>query len=275
MSILLSLASALVWGVSDFAAGLLSKHRSALVVLGWSSVLGCAYVTVAALLVDDWSGASTWLPWGVASACAGGIGMASYYAALASGTMGVVAPVASLGVVVPVAVGFVAGERPSAVAVAGIVLAIVGVVLASGPELSGGAAPRPLLLALLAGVALGFFIICLDEGSHASALMTMWAGRTSLAILFVAAAVATRRTGSFHGREIPLILLVSAGDLTANITLAYATTLGLISIASVLSSLFPVVTVVCAYVFLRERLRSVQVAGVVVTMLGVVAITLG
>jgi len=275
VAIVLSLVSSLLWGGADFLGGLISRRRPAVVIVGWSATFGLVMATVAVALTEGWHSPYGWVPWGISAGVSGALGLVSYYVALASGTMGVVAPVTSLGVVVPVVVGLLSGESPSSVVWTGIVVAIVGIVLTSGPELSGGVSARPVLIAAMAGVFFGIFFVFADRGAEDSPLLTLWTMRASVAAAFVVLALAKRTTGGLRGRDIGLVVLVAAGDLGANLAFAVASTKGFVSITSVLSSLFPVVTVLLARVVLKERLRRVQIIGVAVTMLGVAGISAG
>ncbi len=275
MAILLALLSSLMWGTSDFIGGLMSRRRPAIVIVGWGAFLGGIMASIAVALTEGWHGPYAWVPWGIAAGFSGGLGLVSYYYALATGTMGVVAPVTSLGVVVPVIIGIVSGESPVTVVWVGIVVAIVGIVLTSGPEFTGGEETRPVLVATLAGLSFGFFFVFMDEGSEDSPLLTLWAMRVAVTLAFVVLAVARRTTGGLVGRDYAWVTLVAAGDLGANLTFGIASTMGFVSITSVLASLFPVVTVLLAWLVLGDRLRRVQVVGVVVTMIGVACISAG
>ncbi len=275
MAILLALASSLMWGMSDFIGGLISRRRPVLVIVGWSALFGLVMASVAVVLIEGWHGPYGWAPWGAAAGVAGGLGLICYYAALASGTMGVVAPVTSLGVVVPVVIGILSGESPSGLVWLGICVAIVGIVLTSGPEFTGAASARPVLVAAAAGAFFGFFFVFMDQGSEASPLLTLWAMRAALTTAFVVAALVRRTTGSLAIRDVGWVVTVAAGDLGANLAFGIASTMGYVSITSVLASLFPVVTVLLARMVLKERLRMVQVVGVAVTMLGVACISAG
>ncbi len=275
MTIVLSLLSSLLWGASDFAGGLVSRRRPAVVVVGWSAMFGLILASIAAVATGGWHGPVGWLPWGMAAGASGGLGLICYYLALASGTMGVVAPVTSLGLAVPVVVGVLSGESPSRVTLSGIVIAVVGIVLTGGPEFSGATSARPVLTAMLAGFLFGAFFVFMDRGSETSPLLTLWAMRATATAGFVVAALVRRTTGGLRLREYLWVLAISAGDFGANLFFGIASTKGFVSITSVLSSLFPVVTVLLARVALSERLRRIQVVGVAVTMLGVAAISAG
>jgi len=136
----LALLSSLLWGTGDFIAGLLSRKRSAYAVAGASQLVGLVLMTVIVLVTGEWRiGWGSYVWWAALASVAGLGGLVMFYLALASGRMGVVSPIAALGVLVPLAIGLVGGESPSGVQLLGILIAVVGVVLASGPEVSGAA----------------------------------------------------------------------------------------------------------------------------------------
>jgi drug/metabolite transporter (DMT)-like permease len=188
-------------------------------------------------------------------------------------------------VVVPVVVGLATGDSPAGAQVAGIVVAIAGVVLASGPELSGRAGARPLLLAAVAAVGFGLALLFIAKGSAHSTVMTLVAMRaTSVTVLasgLAVLAVRGRRPGpdARGSRPTPVevvgIVLVGAGDLTANLTYGLASTKDAVSIVAVLGSLYPVFTVLLARFLHGERLGRIQVAGVAGALAGVVLIAAG
>lgn len=271
---LLALGSSVVWGTSDFFAGLASRRRPAVAVVGWTQGLALVVLTVIAFgpwSTVTWSG---WPPWALGAGLAGMTGLVCFYSALSSGTMGVVAPIAALGVVVPVALGVATGEEPSAWSWVGMVVAVIGVTLASGPELSGAVSPRPVLLAGVAALGFGFALFFLDRGARESTVMTLWGMRmTSVTVLLVLALV-VRSVGGVRPREAPALLLIGCGDLTANALFAVASSRGQVSVASVLGSLYPVVTALLARFVVGERLRAVQQAGVVLAVAGAAVIAL-
>ena len=144
---LLALASSACWGTSDFFAGLFSRRRPAVAVVGWTQALAFVVLCVVVLTQHDhvtWAG---WPMWSVGAGLSGLTGLLCFYTALSTGTMGVVAPIAALGVAVPVLLGVATGDEPSAWTWVGILVAVVGVTLASGPELGGDVSTRPVILA--------------------------------------------------------------------------------------------------------------------------------
>lgn len=274
MTALLALCSSVVWGTSDFAAGLVAKRRPAAAVVGLSQAFGLVVMSTIVLALGTWP-PGTWPAWGVLAGASGSSALICFYAALSTGTMGVVAPIASLGVVVPVLLGVLGGEAPSVLSWTGMAIAVVGVLLASGPELDGRIGRRPVLLACLAGAGFGITLYALDRGGRVSVVHTLWGMRLTSVVLFALAAVVLRRTGGMAVRDLPALAFVGCADLAANGLFAVASSRGYVSVASVLGSLYPVVTAGWAYAVLRERLRPVQIAGVAATMAGVVLIAAG
>lgn len=275
MSLLLALLSSLIWGSADFVGGLLSRSRPAYAVVAGSQVLGLLAVGAVAVATHAWSAPLGWLPWSVAAGLCGTAGLLCFYAALGSGVMGVVSAIAALGALVPVLVGVTLGDRPTGLAVGGIALAVAGAVAASGPELSGAAPPRPVILAAAAGIGFGLALTFIERGSRDSAVMTLTGMRSVSVVLFAVAALTLRTTGGLVVRDLPALALVGVGDVGANLLFALASQRGLLSVTGTLGSLYPVVTVVLARVVLGERLLRLQQAGVVAALVGVVLVTLG
>jgi drug/metabolite transporter (DMT)-like permease len=213
--------------------------------------------------------------WSVLAGLVGAAGLVSFYTALGCGTMGVVSPIAALGAIVPVLLGLAQGESPSGLVVAGLVLALLGVVTASGPELEGGAGARPVLLAAVAGACFGAALVFIERGAQTNAVMTLTGMRLTSVGLFVVAGLALRTNGGLAPRDLPALAVVGMADVGANLLFAIATQRGLLSVTAVLGSLYPVVTVLLARFVLHERLRVVQQVGVVAALTGVVLVSAG
>jgi drug/metabolite transporter (DMT)-like permease len=276
VAIVLALLSSAMWGTSDFCGGTLSRRRPAIAVVTFSSVIGVTAVAVGAAVTGSFSAGTGYVGWGLLASFAGSIGIVAFYQALATGTMGVVAPIAALGVVVPVVVGLAQGNRPSVAQDVGIAVAIIGVMLASGPELRRGddvrAAVRPLLLAGAAALGFGVVFVALAHGAESSTAMTLLVMRATSAVVMTSVAAATATSLRFARSDVPLLLVVGLFDLGANVTFAYATQHGLLAVVSVLSSLYPAVTVLLARMVHAERLARVQRIGVLGAVAGVVLI---
>lgn len=215
---------------------------------------------------------------GILAGIGGGAGLAAFYEALSLGTMSIVSPIAACGAIVPFAISLATGERPSAVAIAGAGVALVGAVLASAEERRAEAPERvqAIALAAVAAVALGLFTYFLGLGSReGSPLSTLVGARVgSLSLLFVLCLA--RRQPLRLGRGSALkVAAVGLCDVAANALFALASGYGLLALVSVLGSLYPVMTVVLAYVLLHERLTRLQIAGIAVALAGVAALSSG
>jgi drug/metabolite transporter (DMT)-like permease len=275
MLALLALASSAAWGTADFFAGLKSRTLSPPAVVAVTQA--CALVALSAVLLVRHTGFASFftgngLFWAAAAGATGAAGLVCFYTALASGTMGVVAPISSLGALVPVFLGLLTGEQPSATAWVGMAVAVTGAALASGPELTGAVPPRPVMLATAAAVFFGTALYSLDRGARYALLETLWGMRLTSVALFLVAGLAVRSVGGTRRRDLPALAVIGLGDVTANGLFAFSSSRGMVSVASVLGSLYPVATVFWARLLLGERLRRVQTIGVGLTLVGVVAI---
>lgn len=279
----MGLGSGLCWGTADFFGGLQSRSRPALAVAIWSQAVGAlALALVLALFGGPFSAGGS--VWGLAAGIFGGLGVLFFYSALARGTMSVVAPIASCGAVVPLVVAALAGEMPSLLASAGIVAAMVGVVLVSLPgqhqptSANPGFSPVVLALSLGAAAAFGVFFLLLDRGAAAAGGSTLWViggARISSLSLLVLMALVSRRPAPWPGRTIVPIGLIGIMDTAANALFAFATIEGNLAIVSVLGSLYPVTTILLARIILAERLARPQAAGVTLALAGVAGMAAG
>jgi drug/metabolite transporter (DMT)-like permease len=270
-AILLALASSAAWGVADFSGGLLSRRQPTLAVTVVSQTAGfVALLVVFAARGDGLDGRSAAL--GLVAGLGGGLGLAAFYQALAVGTMSIVSPLVACSALVPFAISLATGERPSGLAVAGAAVALSGAVLASTEERR---APEPgrvraVALAVVAALALGLFVYFLGLGSReGDALSTLGGARVGSLSLLVVLTVA-RRERLLVSRPFAVpVAAVGLCDVGANALFAAAAGLGLLSLVSVLGSLYPLMTIFLAYFVLGERLTRVQVAGVGVALFGV------
>lgn len=273
MGALLALLSSVSWGTGDFLGGSLSRRAHPLVVMRDAQGLAFLGLITVALFTGELD-ATGYLGWGVVAGLIGVVSLGCFYAALASGTMGVVAPIAATGAVVPVAVGIARGESPTVVQVAGIAVAILGVVLASGPERSPDEAHKghrgPLLMAGVAALGFGTALVLVAEGGEHSVVMTITTMRAVNAVVAtLVITVFVRKAEHPTRKDLPTLVAIGATDAGANGLYAIAANMSLISVTAVFASLYPAVTALLAWRFHHERLRRIQVVGVVATLLGV------
>jgi drug/metabolite transporter (DMT)-like permease len=283
MGSILALFSSLLWGTADYLAGNLSKRYRSIAVTGVSQFFGLIF-GLSALLIAAIFGKELiepnllsdgyFIP-GVIAGISGFIGLLAFYTGLATGRMGVVSPIASLAAVIPLTFAFLDGERPTMQQNFGLAIALLGAFLASGPEVKGGLPLRPLLYALIAAFGFGGALTFIAIGSQVDSLHTMTTMRLASVSICIFIAIRAKSLGGFSKLDLPTLVFVGIADFLANFLLGIATTKGLISIAMVLGSLFPIVTSLLAFRFLGERLHRVQYFGIAFAVGGVALISAG
>lgn len=276
LPILLALGTAVGYGVANYLAPVLGRRMPLATVLLGSQLAGLA-VSVLLTLGADLSLTGPGLAFALAAGAANAGALACFYRAGRTGNLSVLAPIAASGAIVPVVVGLVAGDRPGPLQAAGIPLVLLGIVLAAR-RASGGPGPRATAgigWALLAGALFGTFLATYaGAAAESSAGALLWSrvalvASTGIAILVLRAPIRARpRDGA---------LVVVPGLLLALGTFAFgeATRTGLLSVVSVIATLNPVVTVVLAFLLLRERPAPVQRLGAVFALVGIVLLATG
>lgn len=272
MTILLALGAAIFYGAGDFLGGSASRRAAPLAVLLVSTPIGLVALLAVAFAVP---GTPTWiaLAWGTLAGLAGGIGLPLLYAALAAGPMSVVAPVSALtSAVIPIGYALAIGERLGPAVYTGIALCLAAIAMVSletSDERGRVRAGRGALLAFAAGVGFGLFFVLIRHADPASG---MWPLVGSRAAAIVVAAVALLVLGIRLSRDRRVLwLAVPAGLLDALGNLAYllASRAGMLSLAAVITSLYPAVTVLLARLVYSERLRRIQGLGLLVAGVGI------
>jgi drug/metabolite transporter (DMT)-like permease len=278
LAVVLGLASSLSWGVSDFLGGLKARQLQLLTVLVLSQAVGLALIAVIVAVRSEPAPDAQHVVYACLSGLAGVGGLAAFYRGLAVGAMAVVAPISGTAAAIPVTVGLISGERPTGLQVAGIVLAIAGVVLASRELPKEGETARVAAgvgLALLAALGFGSFFVAIDAASEQDLFWAILLNRATSVTALVALTLVLRPSLSVDRGDVHALLAIGALDIGANTLFAAASTEGLVSLVAVLASLYPVVTVLLARVVLGERVRRAQQAGVVLALAGVALISAG
>ena len=272
----LALAASLSWGLADFFGPLKGRRLGALRVLLVGQVIGVSAIALAVLLRFEGPESGLVLL-AVPAAFSGTLGLYAFYRGMAEGAMTVVAPVAGVSAIVPVIVGFASGDRPSPAQDFGMAVALVGVLLASRERQEGGGKgfAAGMKLALLAAVGFGGYFPFMHAAGDAD---FWWASlvfrMVTTSIVFVTV-LATGATIGVPRADLLVVALVGIGDTLGNVLYAAASGRGLVSVTSVLASLYPIVAVVLARVLLHERVDRSQEVGIVATLLGVTLISAG
>ncbi|MEV5570620.1 EamA family transporter [Spirillospora sp. NPDC052269] len=287
MVTLLALGAALSYGVADFLGGVVTRYSSTFKALFWCVPAGLAVLFVSALLTGRVP-TTTSLAWGFAAGIAGGAGLMTFYRALARGPMSVVAPVSALAsALLPIGVGVARGERLDTTVLSGVLLCLVAIALVSmeksdGPsERSSNRFDNGPLMAVASGVGFGLFFIMVKQAGTDGGLWPLVAARAgNLSIVAIALAVVLARGGApgarVSGRRlIGLAVLSGTLDASANVLYYLAANSGLLSLAAVLTSLYPAITVLLARIAFSERLRTVQRLGLALAVTGVTLVTVG
>lgn len=276
LAIALALAVSVSWGLGDFLGGLKSRSLQVLTVLAISQAAGFAavlvWLTAAGADFPRW----TSLAYAAAAGVGGCVGLGALYRGMAVGAMGVVAPISALSAAIPFTVGVASGERPGALQIGGIVLALAGVALASRePSHRGGGRAAGVGLALVAACGFGLYFVFLDRAAAESVPYAVATARGVSSLIAITAAVVVGASLRPSVAHLPALVAVGLFDVGANVLFGYATTRGFLSVVSVLSSLYPIVTVGLAAVLLHERIAPVQRLGVVAALAGAALITAG
>ncbi|RFS86910.1 EamA family transporter [Actinomadura spongiicola] len=293
MVMVLALGAALAYGVADFLGGAVARKSTVLRALICCVPAGLVVVLVSALFTGGRIGAAP-MALGFLGGLSGGTGLIAFYRALARGPMSVVAPVSALaGAVLPVAVGVVGGERLERSVVVGVLLCLVAIGLVSMEAGTGGESGdaavggrRRLLdsgplMAAASGTCFGVFFVVLKEAGDDSGLWPIVGARAGTLTVVAAALLVMALRGRDLGPPVPgrtllgLALLSGILDTGANVLYFLAAHEGMLSLAAVLTSLYPAITVLLARIAYSERLRTVQRVGLAVAVAGVALVTAG
>jgi drug/metabolite transporter (DMT)-like permease len=275
-AIVLALGASLSWGLADFFGPLQGRVLGALRALVYVQLGGLVGIAIiVAVRGEGPQGAVALLA--IPAAISGTLGLFAYYRGIAVGAVSIVAPIAGISAVVPVVVGIASGESPSSWQLAGMACALVGVFLAAREPGSGGEArlAAGVGLALLAAIGFGGYFPFMHAAGNADFWWASLIFRMASTSVVLAAVAAQRPPLGVPGRLLPWLALIGLGDMFGNFLYAAASTSGLVSVTSVLASLYPIVTVVLARMLLSERVARSQEAGIAITLAGVALISAG
>lgn len=270
----LALGSAVAYGAADFAGGMAARRASAVTAAAAAQSVGLVLVGLLVALAPPATVTRHDLLWGALSGLCGGLGLACFFGALASGRVSTVAPISAvISAALPVTTGVLLGERPTATAIAGILVAGCAIVLVSretpGPHPDEPArTPAPvLLLAAVSGLLFGGFFTALSRAEAAAGFWPLLANRAlSVPMLLLLALRPGARPAGRPGRAFLQLAVISGVlDVVANGLFFAATARGPLSLVAPLGALYPASTVLLAVVLLRERLGTAQRLGLALT----------
>jgi drug/metabolite transporter (DMT)-like permease len=287
VAVFLGLLASVAYGVADFVGGVVSRRNHVFTVLLWGQFIGIAWVLTALPFLAGGPPTARGLLFGAGAGIGGTFGAAALFRGLAHGRMSVVAPVtAVLAASLPVLFGLLTGERPTPLALLGVAVALGAIALVStvpepGQGHGRGAALRARLVAeglpegVAAGLCFALYFVLISLAPDDSGLWPILGVRSSSVAIAGAIVAGT----GVHPRPVPgttvAVLFGGFVGSAADYVFLLASRLGLLSVVAVLTSLYPVTTVVLARTVLKERIGRVQLAGLVLAGTGVVLITLG
>jgi len=273
--IVLALAASLSWGIADFVGPVKARVLGTLRVLIYAQVAGLIGV---ALLVaarrEPLPSAAVLLA--IPASISGTLGLYAYYRGVISGAVSIVAPVAGASAVIPVILGIATGDRPGPLPLVGIACALLGVALASRePGENDRRLAAGVGLAILAAIGFGFYFPFMHVAGDENPWWASLIFRT-VSTMVILTAVFARRPPLRVGRvDLAIVVLVGLGDMMGNLLFAASSGHGLVSVTSVLASLYPIVTIALARIVLQEHVAGSQRVGIGLTLTGVALIAAG
>jgi drug/metabolite transporter (DMT)-like permease len=258
-----------IWGASDFLGGIGARRANAFLFTAIVHLSGMVMMGGLALLTRAPLPGHASLLWALLAGSVGGISLALFYRALASGKMGLTAPVAAvLGAGIPTIVTAFAEGFPGYRHIAGFVLAGIGVWLISRTEDSAGR-PEGLGLAVLAGIGFAGFYLCINRAGTGSALWIAVISRAGSFFVTSAFVLFGRHTRAVPPPVLAIAMLTGCLDITGSAVFIRANQIGRLDEAVVLSSLYPAVTVLLARIFLHEHFSRARTVGMLAALLAV------
>ena len=270
----LALAAAASWGVGDFLGGLKSRSLSPIAILIVAQPIGLALLAIWVAARGEGPPGSSVL-WACLASVLGTTGLVAFYRGMAAGALSIVAPIAGAGAAIPVVWGLARGDHPSGLQELGFVAAFAGVILASferRPQATRVAAGAG--WAVIAMLAFGAYYIPMHAASHGDFLWAAFVFRLTSTTL-IACAWLVLRPRRARRADLPVLASIGVLDTGGNVFFAAASSRGLVSVVSVLASLYPVVTVLLARAVLHERVHRSQELGIALALGGIVLISAG
>lgn len=274
LSVLLGLLSALSWGTGDFCGGMATRRSPGYSVVMVVEFIGAALLIGLAFQTREPVPGLAGLTIAAAAGVAGVVGLGAFYQGLASGRVGVVAPLSAVvGGIVPILVALVAEGWPSTTQMAGFGVALAAVWLLAGTG-EFRANPREVVLALVAGIGFGFYFVLIARASSDNVYWTLSVARMAAGLFLLSFLLMARRPIAPRRGAWGLMALAGLADTGGSLFFVLAAQTGRLDVAAVLASLYSGATVFLAWAFTHERLTSQQMTGVVAALTAVALIAL-
>jgi len=265
-----SLTAVGVWGASDFLGGVGARKANAFLFTAIVHFSGMVVIGALALLTHASFPGNASLGWSLLAGSVGGISLAVFYRSLASGNMGLVAPVAAvLSAAIPTLVTAFAEGFPGNRQVVGFVLAGIGVWLISRTETGVNGHPKGLGMAVLSGIGFAGFYLCIHRAGNASALWVAVCSRFGSFFVTAAFVLIGKHLRAVAGPVLGIAVVAGILDITGSAAFIRANQIGRLDSAVVLSSLYPAITVVLARIFLHEHFSRARTVGMVAALAAV------
>jgi uncharacterized membrane protein len=270
--------SAITYGAADFLGGVASKRHRPIAVVAVSQMVGLVLLLVLLPILGPDRYRLIDFGWGAAAGVVGGAGLIFFYRGLSTGRMSVVAPLSAvMTALVPLTFGLLIGERPSTLATVGVVAAIPAIALITRETIDeeGESRSTGALDGFIAGIGFGAFFILISRTDPGSGLWPL-VGARAASIPFVLLLAAGFRQPVRPLRELDAIVAwAGVLDIAANGLYLFAVRAGLVSLASVVTSLYPASTIILARIVLKEHMTATRVLGIVLALAGIALITTG
>ncbi|MCF8069493.1 MAG: DMT family transporter [Desulfobacterales bacterium] len=278
ISIALAFLGCIGWGIADFLGGLKSRTIPLITVLLVTQTIGLVVIVPALLLNLSGGPTSETIIYGMIAGSLGLTGLVCLYRGMAIGPIGIVSLIASMGVILPIIFDLLTGNRLSTLQIAGIVCALGGIFFLTEKNNSSGKEKRKatgILFGFGAAFSSGLFLIALDTASNADPYWATFFDRIIVIFWLTIAFSLTKPGFNFKRSDFMALFAVGSLDAVAIVAFAVASTLGMISIISVIVSLYPIIPILLAGIMLKEKLTRIQIIGVIVALTGIIMVSIG
>jgi drug/metabolite transporter (DMT)-like permease len=278
VAVILALITAVVYGIADYSGGRASRTASSASVTLVGQSLSFAVIICLVIILGDPIASTHDLVVSAIAGVGGSLGLLAFYKAMASGAMTVVAPITAIvGTIVPVMWGLASGERPGVIAYFGMAVAILAVALVTDAfGIHDVKTPLPIVaMAVTGGLCFAVIFIALDYTSPDAGLWPLLALRSVSVPLILVVVLCSKKALVLRGASLKFALLSGLLDSVANGSYLFASRHGLLSVVAVISSLYPVSTLLLATTLDKEHLHRAQWIGVGCAVMALVLVSAG